>query len=212
VRVLVADDHFIVRRGLRRLLEIAGMTVVAEASDGLETVHLCLQYRPDALVLDLGMPKLDGFEVIARLRSSHHRPAIVVLTAYDDASHILRVVEMGVRGYLLKSATDEDLVPAIYAVAQGGSFFSSGVTAVLVQGYVERLRNNNDPDPYDSLTAREKQVFRLLAEGRVNKDVAAMLDVSLDTVESHRERLMRKLNLHNGAEIVLYAVRKRLIA
>jgi two-component system response regulator NreC len=113
---------------------------------------------------------------------------------------------------LLKSATDEDLVPAIYAVTRGRSFFSSGVTAVLVEGYIERLRKHDDLDPYESLTDREKQVLRLLAEGRVNKDVAAVLDLSLDTVESHRERLMRKLNLHNGAEIVLYAMRKRLIA
>jgi DNA-binding NarL/FixJ family response regulator len=211
VRVLVADDHFIVRRGLCRLLEIAGMTVVGEAVDGLETVHLCIQHRPDALVLDLGMPKLTGYEVIARLRAIDHQPAIVVLSAYEDAFHILRAVEMGVRAYLLKSATDEDLVPAIYAVAGGRSFFSSGVTAVLVEGYVNRLRNHNDNDPYETLTDREKQVLRLLAEGRVNKDVAAVLDLSLDTVETHRERLMRKLDLHNGVEIVLYGMRKRLI-
>jgi DNA-binding NarL/FixJ family response regulator len=212
VRVLVADDHSIVRRGVCRLLELAGITVVGEASDGLETLHLCIEHRPDALVLDLGMPKLSGFDVIARLRTVDHPPAVVILSAHDDASYVMRAVEMDIRGYLLKSATDEDLVPAIYAVTRGRSFFSSGVTAVLVQGYIERLRKHDDLDPYESLTDREKQVLRLLAEGRVNKDVAAVLDLSLDTVESHRERLMRKLNLHNGAEIVLYAMRKRLIA
>lgn len=212
MRVLVADDHSIVRRGVCRLLEITGITVVAEAADGLETLHLCIQHRPDVLVLDLGMPKLNGFEVIARLRTMEHQPAIVVLSVYEDAFHIMHAVEMGVRAYLVKSATDEDLVPAVYAAAAGRLFFSSGVTAVLVEGYVGRLSNQDGADPYQSLTAREKQVLRLLAEGRANKDVAAVLDVSLDTVESHRERLMRKLNLHNGAEIVLYAMRKKLMA
>lgn len=139
MRVLVADDHSIVRRGVRRLLELAGMTVVGEAADGLETIHLCIQHRPDALVLDLGMPKLNGFEVIARLRTINQQPAIVILSAHEDASHVIRAVEMGARAYLLKSATDEDLIPAIYAVAAGRSFFSAGVSAVLVEGYVDRL-------------------------------------------------------------------------
>jgi DNA-binding NarL/FixJ family response regulator len=123
----VADDHCIVRRGVRRLLEVAGMTVVAEAGDGLEAVHLCVHYPSDALVLDLGMPNLNGFDVIGRLRTIDDAPAIVVLSAYEDASCVLRAVEMGVRAYVLKSSTDEDLIPAIEAATSGGSFFSSGL-------------------------------------------------------------------------------------
>ena len=127
MRVLVADDYSIVRRGVRRLLEAAGMTVVAEAADGLETIHLCIHHRPDVLVLDLGMPKLSGFEVIARLRTVDDQPAIIVLSAHEDASYVLRAVRMGVRAYVLKDSTDEDLVAAIRAATSGGSFFSSGL-------------------------------------------------------------------------------------
>ena len=127
MRVLVADDHSIVRRGVRRLLEAAGMTVVAEAVDGLETIHLCIHHRPDVVVLDLGMPKLNGFDVIARLRSVDDQPAIVVLSAHEDVSYVLRAVEMGIRAYVLKLSTDEDLIPALHAATRGGSFFSSGL-------------------------------------------------------------------------------------
>ena len=126
MRVLVADDYSIVRRGVRRLLEAAGMTVVAEAADGLETVNLSIHHRPDVLVLDLGMPELNGFDVIARLRVDD-QPAIVVLRAHEDVSYVLRAVKMGVRSYVLKDATDEDLIPAIHAAIRGGSFFSSGL-------------------------------------------------------------------------------------
>jgi two-component system, NarL family, response regulator NreC len=182
VRVLVADDHAVVRRGVRRLLEVAGVTVVAEAADGLETIRLCIQHRPDALVLDLSMPQLNGFEVVARLRGIAHQPAIVILSAHEEASYVMRAVEMGVRAYLSKSATDEDLIPAIYAAAGGRSFFSAGITSALVEGYVERLRNQDIGDPYQSLTRREKQVLPLLAEGRAHNEVAAVLDLSLDAV------------------------------
>lgn len=127
MRVLVADDHSIVRQGVRRLLELAGMTVVAEAVDGLQAIHLCIDHRPDVLVLDLAMPELNGFEVIARLRTIDDSPAIVVLSAHADSSYVLRAVEKGVRAYVLKTSTDEDLIPAIHAAAGGGSFFSSAL-------------------------------------------------------------------------------------
>jgi DNA-binding NarL/FixJ family response regulator len=127
VQVLLADDHGIVRRGVRRLLEVAGMTVVAEAADGFDAIHRCIHHRPDVIVLDLGMPKLNGFEVIALLRSVDDQPAIVVLSAHEDVSYVLRAVEMGVRAYVLKTSTDEDLIPAIHAAAGGRSFFSAGL-------------------------------------------------------------------------------------
>ena len=134
MRVLVADDHGVVRRGVRRLLEVAGLTVVADAADGLEAVHLSIEHRPDVLVLDIEMPKLNGFEVVARLRALNQQPAVVILSAHEERSYVMRAVEMGVRAYLVKSATDEDLIPAIYAVADGRCFFSPGVSAVFSKG------------------------------------------------------------------------------
>ena len=210
MRVVVADDHSFIRRGVRRLLEVSGINVVAEAGDGAQTLHLCSEHRPDVLVLDIEMPNLSGFDVAVRLRTSDHRPAIVVLSAHEEKSYVVRAVELGIRAYLLKSATHDELVPAMHAVTNGRSWFSPAVTAVLIESYAER-RSEHSND-YASLTEREKQIFRLLAEGRVNKEVAATLDVSLGTVEAHRYRLMRKLNLHNGSEIVLYAMRPGLIA
>jgi two-component system, NarL family, response regulator NreC len=188
VRVLVADDHAIVRRGLRRLLEVAGLTVVAEAGDGLEAVHLCIQHHPDTLVLDLEMPKLNGFEVVQRLSRLAQQPAVIVLSAHEEESHVIRAVEMGVRAYLVKGATDEDLLPAIYAVAAGRPFFSPVVIAVLLNAYVRRLRNRGASDMYQSLTVREKQILRLLAEWHGLEGVATILDHS-PVVDSHCGRL-----------------------
>jgi DNA-binding NarL/FixJ family response regulator len=211
VRVLLADDHAIVRRGLRGLLEAAGETVVAEAGDGLEAVRLCEELRPDLLILDIGMPALSGIEVAARAQKLDRPPGVIILSVHGDESYIMRALAAGARAYLLKSATDEDLMPAVRAVAAGKPFFSPAVTAVLFEDYVRRLQQRGLTDSYHLLTDREKEVLQLLAEGRANKEVATLLDLSLSTVETHRANLMQKLNLHNTAEIVLYAVRKGLI-
>ena len=211
MRVLLADDHSIVRRGLRGLLETAGLTVVAEAADGLEAVRLCEELRPDILVLDIGMPKLSGIEVAARAHKLARPPWVIILSVHGDESYIMRALAAGARAYLLKSATDEDLLPAVRAVAAGKPFFSPAVAAVLVEDYVRRLEQRGLTDSYNLLTDREKEVLQLLAEGRSNKEVATLLDLGLSTVETHRANLMQKLNLHNTAEIVLYAVRKGLI-
>ena len=211
MRVLLADDHSIVRRGLRGLLESAGVTVVGEAADGLEAVRLCEDLQPDVLILDIGMPKLSGIEVADRAHRMDHRPGIIILSVHGDESYIMRALAAGARAYLLKSATDEDLLPAVRAVASGKPFFSPAVAAVLVEDYIRQLQQRGLTDSYDLLTDREKEVLQLLAEGRSNKEVAALLDLGLSTVETHRANLMQKLNLHNTAEIVLYAVRKGLI-
>jgi DNA-binding NarL/FixJ family response regulator len=212
LRVLLADDHSIVRRGMRSLLETEeSVEVVAEAADGLEALRLCEEHHPDLLILDVAMPKLNGIDVAARAQKMQPPPAAIMLSMHLDESYVMRAINAGARGYLLKDATDEDLLPAIRAVAAGKSFFSPAVSGVLAEEYMEQLQERGLTDSYELLTDREKEVLQLLASGKSNKEVAAVLDVGLSTVETHRANLMQKLNLHSTAEIVLYAVRKRLI-
>jgi DNA-binding NarL/FixJ family response regulator len=211
LRVLLADDHSIVRRGMRGLLESAGLTVVGEAADGLEAVRLCEELRPDVIILDITMPRLNGIEVAERAHKMDRPPGIIILSVHSDESYMIRALAAGARAYLLKSATDEDLIPAVRAVAAGKPFFSPAVAAVLVADYIRQLQQRGLTDSYNLLTDREKEVLQLLAEGRSNKEVASLLNLGLSTVETHRANLMQKLDLHNTAEIVLYAVRKGLI-
>ena len=212
MRVVLADDHAIVRRGLRSLIEAEpGLTVVAEAGDGLEAVRLCQEHQPDVIVLDIAMPLLNGIDVAARLQKGERRPRVVILSMHTDESYILRALAAGAQAYLLKDATDEELIPALRTVMGGKPFFSAAVAAVLVEDYVHHLRARGLTDSFHLLTAREREVLQLLAEGRSNKEVATLLDLGLSTVETHRANLMQKLNLHNTAEIVLYAVRKGMI-
>jgi two-component system, NarL family, response regulator NreC len=212
LRVLLADDHSIVRRGLRSLIETQpDLKVVAEAGDGLEALKLCDEHQPDAVILDVAMPKLNGIEVAERVQKLQRPPSVLILSMHADESYIIRALAAGARAYLLKDATDEDLIPALRAVAAGRPFFSPSVTGVLIEDYVRQLQARGLTDSYHLLTDREREVLQLLAEGRSNKEVAALLDVGVSTVETHRANLMQKLNLHNTAEIVLYAVRKGLI-
>jgi two-component system, NarL family, response regulator NreC len=212
LRVLLADDHGIVRRGLRSLIETQpDMKVVAEAGDGFEALKLCEEWQPDAVILDVAMPKMNGIEVAERVQKLSRPPSVLILSMHADESYIIRALAAGARAYLLKDATDEDLIPALRAVAAGRPFFSPSVTGVLIEDYVRQLQARGLTDSYHLLTDREREVLQLLAEGRSNKEVAALLDVGVSTVETHRANLMQKLNLHNTAEIVLYAVRKRII-
>jgi two-component system, NarL family, response regulator NreC len=212
LRILLADDHGIVRRGLKSLLESqSGLEVVGEAADGLEALRLCGELSPDLLIIDISMPLMNGIEVASRAQKLERAPAVIILSMHADESYIMRALGAGARGYLVKDATDEDLLPAVRAVAAGKPFFSPTVAAVLMEDYVRQLRARGLSDSYDLLTDREREILQLLAEGRSNKEVASLLDVGLSTVETHRANLMQKLNLHNTAEIVLYAVRKGII-
>jgi DNA-binding NarL/FixJ family response regulator len=209
---LLADDHGIVRRGLKSLLESQpGLSVIGEAADGLEALRLCSELSPDLLIIDISMPLMNGIEVASRAQKLDASPGVIILSMHADESYIMRALAAGARGYLVKDATDEDLIPAVRAVAAGKPFFSPTVAAVLMEDYVRQLRARGLSDSYELLTDREREILQLLAEGRSNQEVAALLDVGLSTVETHRANLMQKLNLHNTAEIVLYAVRKGLI-
>jgi DNA-binding NarL/FixJ family response regulator len=197
---------------MRALLESEpGMEVVAEATDGHEALKLCESLKPDIVILDIAMPKLNGIEVAEQAIKQSSHLKIIILSMYADESYVVRALMSGAKGYLLKEGTDDDLLPAVRAVAAGKCFFSPAIGKMLVEDYVRQLQQRGLRDSYDLLTAREKEVLQLLAEGRSNKEVAAVLNVAVSTVESHRTKLMQKLGLHNTAEIVLYAVRKRIV-
>jgi DNA-binding NarL/FixJ family response regulator len=213
IRILLADDHKLMRSGLRVLLEQqADLTVVAEASDGREAVALVVSHKPDVLVMDIGMPNLNGIEAATQVTHNHPEISIVMLSMHSDESYVLRALKAGARGYLLKDSAEADLIHAVHSVAEGKSFFSPAVSKVLLDDYVRKLKRSGTEDPYDLLTPREREVLQLVAEGKSNKDAAQMLNLSVYTVETHRSNIMEKLNLHGVPELILYAVRKGIIS
>jgi DNA-binding NarL/FixJ family response regulator len=212
VRILVADDHGVVRKGLRLILERHGFDVVGEAADGREVVRLVEDLAPNLVIMDIGMPQLNGIDATAQIIHKDPRIGVVILSMHSDEGYIVRALSAGAKGYLLKESAEEDLVQAVRIVAQGRPFFSPKITQTLLDDYVRQLRQKGLQDSHDLLTDREKEVLQLLAEGKSNKQVATILNLSVYTVETHRTNLMQKLNLHNTAEIVLYAVRKNIIS
>ncbi len=212
VRVLLADDHGIVRRGLRYLLEkSSSFRVAGEAADGREAVRLAEELDPDVVVMDIAMPNLNGLDATAQIVKKCPRAGVIILSMHSDETYLVRALSAGAKGYLLKDSAESDLIRAVDAVSKGRPFFSPAIAQTLLEDYMRRLRQQNLQDSYDLLTDREKEVLQLLAEGKANKEVATLLDLSLYTVETHRANLMQKLGLHNTAEIVLYAVRKKII-
>lgn len=213
IRVLLADDHGIVRKGLRFLLERqSDMEIVGEAADGREAVRLAEAENPDIVIMDIAMPLLNGIEATAQMVKRNPAIAVIILSVHSDEDYLLSSLNAGAKGYLLKDSAEVDLVRAIEAVRKGTPFFSPEIAKTMLEDYMRFLQQRNLQDSYDLLTEREKEVLQLLAEGKSNKEVASILDVSVYTIDSHRTHLMQKLNLHNTAEIVLYAVRKKIIA
>jgi DNA-binding NarL/FixJ family response regulator len=213
IRIVLADDHSVMRSGLRALLQQhPDMQVVGEASDGREAVNLVESLRPDVVVLDITMPLLNGIDAARQIAAKQLGVAVIMLSMHSDESYVLRAMKAGVHGYLLKESAEIDLLHAIRAVTQGQSFFSPAVSRMLAEDYVRQLQDREIEDSYDLLSPREREVLQLIAEGKSNKDVANLLKLSLYTVETHRSNILQKLNLHSVPDLILYAVRKGVIA
>ena len=213
IRILLADDHNVMRHGLRLLLENHhGFEVVGEASDGRQAVELAETLKPDVAVLDIAMPNLSGIEAAKRISAALPNTPIVILSMHSDESYVLRALKAGAKGYLLKDSAEGDLIQAIRSVHAGKAFFSPEISRMLVDDYIREIRMRGVDDSYELLTAREREILQLLAEGKSNKDIANLLNLSLYTVETHRRNLQDKLNLHSVAELILYAVRKGVIS
>jgi two-component system response regulator NreC len=213
VRIVLADDHTVMRNGLRLLLERQpNLKVVGEAADGRQAVALSESANPDVVIMDIGMPNLNGIEAARQIVSHNPRTAIAILSMHSDESYVIRALKAGARAYLLKDSAEADLLAAVRALSEGKSFFSPAISRILVEDYMRQLERHGAEDTYELLTNREREILQLLAEGRTNKEVAAMLNLSLYTVETHRTHILQKLNLHNVPELILYAVRKGIIA
>ncbi|HEY0229710.1 MAG TPA: response regulator transcription factor [Dokdonella sp.] len=210
IRVLVADDHTILREGLVSLLNSSGdCQVVAQAADGIATVEFALQTRPDVVVLDISMPKLNGIEVVRRLTRELDSARVLVLTMHAEEEYVLHVVRAGAAGFLLKDSATGELLSAVRALAVGRGYFGSHASKVLAQ----QVQQPNTPieDPYRDLTPREREVFHLIAEGMTTKEIARQLGTSAKTAENHRFRVLDKLGARNTAELIRYAVKHGLL-
>ena len=213
IRILLADDHTLIRGGLRLTIEQhADLVVVGEAEDGRQAVSLTASLKPDVAVLDIGMPNLNGIEAAKQITEAGTHTAIIVLSMHRDETYILRALKAGVRGYILKDSAESDLVHAIRSVGEGKSFFSPTVSKVLLEDYMRKLQRTGAEDSYDLLTPREREILQLVAEGKSNKEIAATLNLSVYTIETHRSNIMEKLKLKSLPELILYAVRKGIIA
>ena len=205
-RIVLADDHVLVRQGLRSLLERERFQVMAEASDGQEAVRLVETHQPDIAILDISMPTLNGIDAARGLSRSAPKTKVILLTQHEEEQYVHEALEAGVKGYVLKNQVANDLIQAIRQVCRGEFYLSPGISRAVMEAY----RNKSDR-PADPLTVRERQVLQLIAEGKSTKDTASVLGISVKTAESHRMRLMQKLNIHETASLVRYAVRRGLI-
>ena len=212
VKILLADDHTIVRQGLRKLLEERPeWEVVAEAGDGREAIRLAEQHRPDVAILDVAMPLLNGIEATRQITKRAPNTRVLVLSMHADEAYVTQILQAGATGYLLKDSADVDLVKAVEEAVSGRSFFSPAIARVMLDDYRRQLADKGVTDRYEILSEREREIFQLIAEAKTNKEIAALLNVSPSTVETHRAHIMEKLDLHSAAEIVLYAVRRGVI-
>lgn len=205
-RILLADDHVLVRQGLKGLLERDGFLVVGEASDGQEALQQMESLRPDIVVMDISMPTINGLNAAREIRQSFPRTKTILLTQHDEKQYVTEALEAGVKGYVLKNQAGSDLLHALRQVSRGQVYLSPGVAQVVVESY-----QSNAGRSVAQLTLRERQVLQLIAEGKTTKDIASVLGISVKTAESHRTRLMQKLDIHETASLVRYAVRNGIV-
>jgi two-component system, NarL family, response regulator NreC len=205
-RVLLADDHSLIRQGLRALLEKQGFQVVSEAVDGQETVRAVEKTQPDVAIIDISMPILNGIDAARELKKSSPQTKVIILTQHDEDQYVTEALRAGVKGYVLKSQAADDLVHAIQEVSHGSVYLSPNISRAVVDAYLSKAYVSSDP-----LSQRERQVLQLVGEGKSTKDIAAHLGISAKTAESHRARLMKKLDIHETASLVRYAIRRGLI-
>ena len=211
IRVFLAEDHTLVRQGFRRMLEDdPRIAVVGEASTGVSAVEQCARLKPDVVVMDLSMPEIGGLEATAEVLKENPAIKVLILSMYSDPNYVRRAFEVGAKGYILKDAIDVNLTQAVMALAQGGAYMSPAISNIVIESLKSGSQEGPD-DPYERLTLREKEVLQLTAQGKSNKEIATLLDISVNTVAVHRARVMETLGLHRTAELVLYAVRKGLI-
>jgi two-component system, NarL family, response regulator NreC len=212
ISIVLADDHPIVRRGLRALLESeSDFLIVGEASDGLETVRLVEQVKPELLILDLTMPGLSGLEALRILRERSPGTRVVVLSMHGNKAFVAEALKNGATGYVLKGCREDDLIQAVRDAAAGKRFLSPPVNAIAIDAYIEQTRAGPF-DPHDTLTAREREVLQLSAEGKTSSEIAARLHISHRTVENHRAHLMQKLGLQNQSELIRYALQRGMLS
>jgi DNA-binding NarL/FixJ family response regulator len=212
IRILLADDHTMVRDGLRALLDpLEEFAVVAEAADGRLCIQKCEETSPDVVMMDIAMPLMNGIEATRRILAANPSLGVVILSMHQDESYVLQSLNAGAKGYLLKDSPREDILEAVRCAAAGRAFLSRKVSRLLQEDYVEQLRSRGLDDSFELLTDREREILQLLAEGRANKEVANLLNISPTTVETHRGHILRKLSLHGTADLILYAVRKKII-
>jgi DNA-binding NarL/FixJ family response regulator len=213
IRIVLADDHTILRKGLRLLLEReTDFKVVAEASHGKEAVDAVDREVPDVVIMDIAMPMMNGIEATKRVNETHPKTAVIILSVHSDEAYVLRALKAGARGYLLKDSAESDLIQAVRAVVAGKAYFSPAVSKILADDYVRQVREQGVEDPYDLLTARERELLQLIAELKATKEIAELLGLSPHTVDTHRGNLMQKLNIHSIPEVILYAVRRGVIS
>lgn len=207
IRILLADDHTIVRQGLKLILAAhKDLAVVGEAANGREAVELAASLKPDIVLVDVAMPELNGIEATRRMVHAAPRLRVLVLSMHKEATYVREILKAGARGYILKDAIDTELVHAVRSVASGDGYISPAVSGALLNDY-----RQNVTDPLDLLSSREREVLQLIAEGKTNKEVAVRLNLSVYTVDSHRGKIMEKLNLHNTGELVRFAVKSGLV-
>lgn len=212
IKLLLADDHTILRKGLRLLLEREpDFSIVAEANNGREAISSVASCHPDVVIMDIAMPVMNGIEAAQRICQEHPRTAIIILSAHSDEGYVMRALQAGARGYLLKDSADNDLCQAVRAVLAGKSYFSPAVSRILADDYLRKLRQQTAQDPYDLLTPREREILQLVAELKPTLQIAELLGLSPHTVDTHRSNMMQKLKLHSVPEVILYAVRKGII-